>query len=76
LEKLVRTIPVRDANGTRLTLFEFQQTVPRRAMFGLRITAKQRRMQLDTGEVVEYIDENTFMLPTGETLQRIETDGA
>ena len=72
MEKLVRTIPVRDANGTLLTLFEFQQRLPRRGIFGLRFTAKQRRMQLDTGEAVDYVDENTFKLATGETLRRIE----
>ena len=71
METLVRTIPVRDANGTRLTLFEFQQSVRRRAIFGLRLAAKHRRMQLDTGEAVEYVDENTFTLATGETLRRI-----
>jgi hypothetical protein len=67
-------IPVRDANGTRLTLFEFQQIVPRRAIFGLRFTAKQRRMQLDTGEAVDYVNENTFKLATGEVLRRIKTE--
>jgi hypothetical protein len=72
LETLVRTIPVRDANGTRLTLFEFQQRITRRGIFGLRFTAKKRRMQLDTGEAVEYIDESSFKLATGETLRRIE----
>jgi hypothetical protein len=72
LETLIRTIPVRDANGTRLTLFEFQQRIPRRAIFGLRYTARKRRMQLDTGEAVEYVDETTFKLASGEMLQRIE----
>ena len=72
MEKLVRTIPVRDANGTRLTLFEFQHRIPRRGIFGLRFTAATRRMQLDTGEAVDYIDEITFKLGTGETLRRIE----
>jgi len=72
LEKLVRTIPVRDANGTRLTLFEFQEVVPRRGIFGLRFTAKHRRMQLDTGEAVDYVDENTFKLANGEMLRRVD----
>jgi hypothetical protein len=75
LETLTRTIPVRDANGTRLTLFEFQQRITRRRIFGLRFTAKKRRMQLDTGEAVDYIDESTFKLGTGETLRRIEERG-
>jgi hypothetical protein len=72
LEKLIRTIPVRDANGTRLTLFEFQQRLPRRGIFGLRFKVTQRRMQLDTGEAVDHVDENTFKLATGETLRRVE----
>ena len=69
----MRTIPVRDANGTRLTLFEFQETVSRRGILGLRFTAKRRRMQLDTGEAVDYVDENSFRLATGETLRRIKS---
>ena len=72
MEILIRTIPVRDANGTRLTLFEFQQCITRRGIFGLRFTAKTRRMQLDTGEAVDYIDETSFRLASGETLRRIE----
>ena len=75
MEKLVRTIPVRDANGTRLTLFEFQTSTRRRGVLGLlRLAARQRRMQLDTGEAVEYVDENSFKLPNGELLRRIEAD--
>ncbi|HEY0164900.1 MAG TPA: hypothetical protein VGB39_05960 [Sphingomicrobium sp.] len=72
MEKLIRTIPVRDANGTRLTLFEFQKRVPRRGIFGLRFTSKRRRMQLDTGEAVDYLNESSFRLPNGELLCRIE----
>jgi len=73
LEKLIRTIPVCDANGTRLTLFEFQASARRRGVLGwLRIASKQRRMQLDTGEAVDYVDENTFRLENGELLRRIE----
>jgi len=74
LEKLIRTIPVRDANGTQLTLFEFQQRIERRRIFGLRFTSKRRRLQLDTGEAVDYVDENTFELTSGEKLRRIEAD--
>ena len=73
MEDLIRTIPVRDANGTRLTLFEFQTSIRRRGVLGwLRLSSKQRRMQLDTGEDVDYVDENTFKLANGELLRRIK----
>lgn len=72
MEELIRTIPVRDANGTRLTLFEFQTSTRRRGVLGwLRLASRQRRMQLDTGEVVDYVDENSFKLANGELLRRI-----
>ncbi len=75
MEKLTRTIPVRDANGTRLTLFEFQTSTRRRGVFGLlRFNSKQRRMQLDTGEAVDYVDENNFKLANGELLHRIKAE--
>ncbi len=74
LETLIRTIPVRDANGTRLTLFEFQQVDRRRIIFGLHFTSKRRRMQLDTGEAVDYVNESTFKLATGEVLRRIKAE--
>ena len=75
MEELIRTIPVRDANGTGPTLFEFQTPVRRRSVLGwLRFASKQRRMELDTGEAVEYVDEDTFKLANGELLRRIEPD--
>lgn len=73
MEKLFRTIAVRDANGTRLTLFEFHQRAER-GIFGLRFGATRRRLQLDTGEAVDYIDESRFKLATGELLHRIAPD--
>ena len=73
MEELIRTIPVRDANGTRLTLFEFQKSTRRRGVLGwLRLASRQRRMQLDTGEAVDYVNENTFKLANGELLRRIK----
>ena len=73
MEKLIRTIPVRDANGTRLTLFEFHASARRRGVLGLlRFKAKRRRMQLDTGEAVDYVDEDNFKLSNGELLRRIK----
>jgi hypothetical protein len=75
LEKLTRTIPVRDARGTRLTLFEFHTSTRRRGVLGLlRLAARRRRMELDTGEAVDYVDENTFKLPNGELLRRIRPE--
>ena len=74
MEKLIRTIPVRDANGTQLTLFEFHQRIERRGLFGLRFASKRRRLQLDTGEAVDYIDENSFKLATGEMLRRVPAE--
>ena len=74
MEKLIRTIPVRDANGTRLTLFEFQTCISRPGILGRFLSSKRRRMQLDTGEAVEYIDESSFKLANGELLRRIKAD--
>ena len=75
MERLTRTIRVRDANGTRLTLFEFQTSTRRRGVLGwLRLEATQRRMELDTGEAVEYVDEDRFKLANGELLRRIKPE--
>ena len=65
LEKLIRAIPVRDARGDELTLFEFRRTF-------LRAFAR-RPMVLDSGEAVQPVDEDTFIVvSTGETLTRIK----
>ena len=60
---VVRSIPVKDANGDELTVYEIHDR---------RLLRKIRRMKLCTGELVEALDENTFHLPaTGEKLVRI-----
>lgn len=60
---IVRTIPVRDANGDELTVYEFQES---------RFLRKVRRLKLDSGELVEVIGENTFVVVvTGEKLVRL-----
>lgn len=60
---LVNSIPVRDANGDQLTVYEFQDR---------RFIRKVRRLKLCTGETVEYVDEHTFVLPgTGERFARV-----
>jgi hypothetical protein len=58
----VRSIPVRDANGDQLTVYEFQDR---------RFIRKVRRLKLCTGETVERVDGDTFALATGERLTRV-----
>ena len=59
----VTAIPVRDANGDTLTLYEFQDW---------RYLSKVRRLKLCTGELVESVDEATFkIVSSGEQLTRI-----
>ena len=66
----VRRILVKDADGAQLELYEYRDRV---AVLGLWRVRKVRRMELDTGESVEYIDENAFVVTaTGETLKRVK----
>ena len=59
----VRSIPVLDAQGVEIAVYEFQDK---------RFLRKVRRMKLDTGELVEPVDENTFaVVGTGEKLTRV-----
>jgi hypothetical protein len=63
LKSNVKAIPVRDANGDELTLYEFQDW---------RYLSKVRRLKLCTGELVESVDEATFkIVGSGERLTRI-----
>jgi len=62
---LVSSIPVRDANGDELIVYEFQDW---------RFLQKVRRYRLDTGEIVERLDDQTFGLPSGEKLTRLSPD--
>lgn len=64
--ELVRSIPVVDANGDELTVYEFHDW---------HFLKKVRQMKLCTGEAVEALDENTFHLPaTGERLVRVQAE--
>lgn len=60
----VREIPVRDANGDELTVYEFQDW---------RYLSKVRRLKLCTGETVEAAGDGFVVSATGERLTRIET---
>lgn len=58
----VRKIPVIDANGDELIVYEFQDR---------RFIRKVRRWVLDTGEPVRPHLDDAFVLPSGELLRRI-----
>lgn len=59
----VRSIPVRDANGDELTVYEFRD---RRFLGGA------RRLKLCTGELVERRDGQLVIADTGESLAQID----
>lgn len=56
---IVRTIPVRDANGDEFTLYEFEDR---------RFLRKIQRLKLCTGEVVHFVDDAFVVVGTGERL--------
>jgi hypothetical protein len=59
----VRSILVEDANGEELIVYEFHDR---------RFLRKVRRMKLDTGELVEALCPNSFVITaTGEKLVRL-----
>lgn len=59
----VRSIPVRDENGVDLTVYEFEER---------HFLTKVRRLKLCTGEAVNNIDRDTFVVTaTGELLKRL-----
>lgn len=61
-----RAIPVTDRNGDELIVYE---TVERMGIFGF---AAKKRLSLCTGESVERIDEDSFVVTaTGERLIRV-----
>ena len=61
----VAAIPVTDRNGNPLIIYEIWG---RRSLFGL---VAQHRLELSTGELVEEIDEDSFIVvATGERLTR------
>ncbi len=61
--EFLRSIPVKDANGDELTVYEFHER---------RFLRRVRRMKLCTGEPVEALDDKFFVLvSTGERLTRV-----
>ena len=72
MEDVSKTIPVRDANGDELTLYEYQSFVPHLTTLGLSRGPGSKRLALDSGEQVKRIDDSTFMVvATGERLRQI-----
>jgi len=55
----VRSISVRDGNGDEVTVYEFQDR---------RFLRKVRRMKLETGELVRFVDGSLVVAETGEKL--------
>jgi len=71
LDNVIKAIPVRDAHGDMLTIFEYRQIVSLLTVMGLGGGAK--RLALDTGEEVRRIDDDSFaIVATGERLTRIK----
>ena len=63
----VTTIPAQDRNGNQVVIHEVWG--PRR-LFGL---IAHHRLELDTGELVEELDEDSFLVvATGERLMRVK----
>ena len=60
---IIRTIPVRDANGDEFTLYEFEER---------RFLKKIQRLKLCTGEIVAFIDDTFVVIGTGERLVPID----
>jgi len=72
MEDVVDTIAVRDTNGDEVTLYEYQGFVPRMTLLGLRRNAGDKRLELDTGEAVRRVNDDTFVIvSSGEPLFRI-----
>lgn len=72
MEEVADTIPVRDAKGDELTVYEYRDCVPYLLSLGLLRGAGQKRLMLDTGESVVRVDKDTFVIAaTGERLSRI-----
>ncbi len=64
----LRSILVEDESGAQLMLYEYQD---RRPVFNF--MRKARRVELGTGERVECVDANTFVIvETGESLKRVK----
>lgn len=73
MDNVIRAIPVRDAHGDALTLYEYRQAVPHWTMIGLNRTGGTTRLALDTGEEVKRVDDDHFVIvAAGERLTRIK----
>ena len=67
MTKKCNSVPVRKANGEQLVVYEVWGE-PR--LFGL---IADYRLELSTGEAVELVDENIFVIVgTGERLTRVK----
>ena len=67
MRKHCNSIPVKKANGEELIVYEVWGE-PR--LFGL---IADYRLELSTGETIELVDENTFVIVrTGERLTRVK----
>ena len=72
MRTLIRSIPVQDANGDALTLFEYLELRHSLRVIGTRYTRMARKFSLCTGELAEPLDEDTFVLAgKSEKLTRI-----
>jgi hypothetical protein len=67
----ITAIPAKDRNGNQLVIYEIWG--PRR-LFGL---LAHHRLELETGELVEELDEDNFVvIATGERLTRTQSQNA
>ena len=67
MEEVIETIPVTDAKGDELIVYEYQKFVPHLTALGLLCGGGQKRLMLDTGEAVARVDRETFVIAaTGE----------
>ena len=71
MERLMRQIPVRNGQDEELWIFEFSDFREFRTTRGARLIPGRKRYALESGEAVEYIDEDRFELrSTGGILSR------
>jgi hypothetical protein len=74
LDNVLRAIPVRDAHGDELTLYEYEPPKSYLTMMGLNRAGGTTRLALDTGEEVRRVDDDDFVIvATGERLTRIRS---
>ena len=72
MDNVIRAILVRDSHGDELTLYEYGARVPYLARLGLGRGGGTTRLALDTGETVERVDDDSFVIvATGERLVRV-----